>query len=186
MGCWRTGRPGVAVAAHHRRDHRRGRRDLYPVRRAPRQRRPLGRGPRSVSCRGPPALVEDRVHGDQHPAVSGLYNFFMINSNFRGELPRWYHPLFGVKFILAMAVFAIASLLAGRTPLAQRMRTQDEVLAVAESAVGRADHRDLGRDANGAPASSAGRGGTEPVKAVAQADPDTASQQQGQFQSSQR
>lgn len=91
--------------------------------------------------------------------LSGLYNFVMISKGFRGELPGWYHPLFGIKFLLALAVFAIASLLAGRTTLAQRMGA-DEVLAVAESAAGRADHRYLGRDADGTPAGSAGRGGS--------------------------
>ena len=52
--------------------------------------------------------------------VSGLYNFFVIVANY--ELPRWYHPLFGTKFLLAMAIFAIASLLVGITPAAAAMR----------------------------------------------------------------
>jgi hypothetical protein len=55
--------------------------------------------------------------------LSGLFNFFAIVKAFGPELPRWYHPLFGIKFLLALAVFAIASLLAGRTTLAQRLRT---------------------------------------------------------------
>jgi uncharacterized membrane protein len=52
--------------------------------------------------------------------VSGLYNFFVIVTSY--ELPRWYHPLFGLKFLLAFAIFAIASLLAGKTPAAEALR----------------------------------------------------------------
>jgi uncharacterized membrane protein len=59
--------------------------------------------------------------------LSGLYNFFAITRNYGPELPRWYHALFGIKFLLALAVFAIASLLAGRTAMAQRLRTQTKL-----------------------------------------------------------
>jgi uncharacterized membrane protein len=52
--------------------------------------------------------------------VSGLYNFMAIAMRY--ELPRWYHPLFGIKFLLALAVFAIASLLAGKSPAAVALR----------------------------------------------------------------
>lgn len=52
--------------------------------------------------------------------VSGLYNFAMIVVQY--ELPRWYHPIFGVKFLAAFGVFAIASALAGKTPAAEAMR----------------------------------------------------------------
>lgn len=52
--------------------------------------------------------------------VSGLYNFLMIVVEY--TLPRWYHPLFGVKFLLALAIFAIASLLAGKSPAAESLR----------------------------------------------------------------
>jgi uncharacterized membrane protein len=52
--------------------------------------------------------------------ASGLYNFITLVQAY--ELPRWYHPVFGVKFLLAMGVFLIASLLAGRTALAERLR----------------------------------------------------------------
>lgn len=54
--------------------------------------------------------------------ISGLYNFITIKHNYKLVLPRWYDPVFGVKFLLAFAVFAIASLLVGRTALAQRLR----------------------------------------------------------------
>lgn len=52
--------------------------------------------------------------------VSGLYNFMMIAIQYR--LPRWYHPIFGVKFLLALVIFAIASLLAGKSPAAESLR----------------------------------------------------------------
>jgi uncharacterized membrane protein len=55
--------------------------------------------------------------------VSGLYNYFTIKSNYKVVLPRWYEPAFGIKFLLAFAVFTIASLLVGRTSLAQRLRS---------------------------------------------------------------
>ena len=56
--------------------------------------------------------------------LSGIYNFIMIVEHYRDVLPKWYQMLFGIKFILAMIVFAVASLLPGRTALAQRMRTK--------------------------------------------------------------
>ncbi|HWC90931.1 MAG TPA: hypothetical protein VG433_14775 [Pirellulales bacterium] len=56
--------------------------------------------------------------------LTGLCNFAIIVVNYRDDLHavRWYHPLFGVKFLLALAVFTIASLLSGRTALADRVR----------------------------------------------------------------
>jgi uncharacterized membrane protein len=54
--------------------------------------------------------------------LSGLYNYLTIRQNYKVVLPRWYEPAFGVKFLLALAVFTIASLLVGRTSLAQRIR----------------------------------------------------------------
>jgi uncharacterized membrane protein len=68
--------------------------------------------------------------------ISGLYNFVMTVHDY--TLPKWYHPLFGIKFILAMAIFLIASLLTGKTAAAARVRqkasfwmTVNIVLAVA-------------------------------------------------------
>ncbi|HEX4145920.1 MAG TPA: hypothetical protein VHY91_20625 [Pirellulales bacterium] len=54
--------------------------------------------------------------------LSGFYNYFTVKSNYKLVMPRWYEPLFGIKFLLALAVFTIASLLVGRTALAQRLR----------------------------------------------------------------
>ena len=56
--------------------------------------------------------------------VSGLYNFMMIAIEYR--LPRWYHPLFGARFLLALAIFAIASLLAGKSPASEALRRNAE------------------------------------------------------------
>jgi uncharacterized membrane protein len=52
--------------------------------------------------------------------LSGLYNIGIASVHF--QLPRWYMPLFVVKFLLAFGIFAIASLLAGTTPAAEQMR----------------------------------------------------------------
>jgi uncharacterized membrane protein len=52
--------------------------------------------------------------------VSGLYNFMMLVVEYR--LPRWYHPVFGVKFLAAMVIFALASLLAGSSPAGDAVR----------------------------------------------------------------
>lgn len=52
--------------------------------------------------------------------VGGLANFFLINQQFKLEKP--YHMFFGIKFLLALPIFFIASLLTGRTALADRVR----------------------------------------------------------------
>ncbi|MBI2827163.1 MAG: hypothetical protein HYX69_21030 [Planctomycetia bacterium] len=52
--------------------------------------------------------------------VSGLYSFFTLNA--QSKLPPAYHMLFGIKFVLALGVFALASLLVGRSAAAQRIR----------------------------------------------------------------
>ncbi len=52
--------------------------------------------------------------------VSGLYNIAVTSIKY--TVPAWYNPLFGVKFLLAMIIFAVASLLIGKTPLADQVR----------------------------------------------------------------
>ncbi len=52
--------------------------------------------------------------------ISGLINF--INAVKLYDLPKLYHPLFGIKFLLALVVFFIASVLAGRSSLADKFR----------------------------------------------------------------
>ena len=51
--------------------------------------------------------------------VSGLYNIGLTSVDYR--LPRWYMPVFVVKFLAAMAIFMLASLLAGKTAAAERL-----------------------------------------------------------------
>ncbi len=52
--------------------------------------------------------------------VSGLFNF--VSTIQKYQVPSAYHMLFGIKFILAFAMFFLASALAGRSSLAQRLR----------------------------------------------------------------
>lgn len=53
--------------------------------------------------------------------VSGFYNFFLFMGIYK-NLPKLYHPLFGVKFLLALGLMAIMALVAGKTSLAERVR----------------------------------------------------------------
>jgi uncharacterized membrane protein len=53
--------------------------------------------------------------------ITGFYNFFMI-IRANPELPGAYHPLFGIKFLLAIVVFFFAALLAGKSAGAGRAR----------------------------------------------------------------
>jgi uncharacterized membrane protein len=52
--------------------------------------------------------------------LSGLYNIGVTSIRFR--LPRWYMGVFGVKFVLALIIFTVASLLTGKTAAADEMR----------------------------------------------------------------
>ncbi len=52
--------------------------------------------------------------------ISGFYNFFTLNARYK--FPPLYHPLFGIKVLLALGIFAIASILSGRSSTAQRVR----------------------------------------------------------------
>jgi putative copper export protein len=55
--------------------------------------------------------------------LSGLYNIYVIETHtLAPKNYAWYHPLFGVKFLLAFAIFGIASLLSGKTPAADKLR----------------------------------------------------------------
>lgn len=51
--------------------------------------------------------------------VSGLYNFLQKNKQ---GLPPIYHMLFGIKFLLAFAIFFLASVLTGRSPAFAKLR----------------------------------------------------------------
>jgi uncharacterized membrane protein len=55
--------------------------------------------------------------------ISGIYNIVIIEKY--TTAPKaffWYHPIFGVKFLLAMVLFMIASLLVGKTSAAAKLR----------------------------------------------------------------
>jgi hypothetical protein len=57
--------------------------------------------------------------------ASGLYNYIMFVREAKGggaPLPSAYHMLFGVKFLLALFVFFVAAILAGKTSLADKFR----------------------------------------------------------------
>ena len=58
--------------------------------------------------------------------LSGAYNFFAAIQASKAdgglELAKFYHPLMGVKILLALVVMFLASLLSGRSPAAKRMQ----------------------------------------------------------------
>ena len=56
--------------------------------------------------------------------LSGPYTFAVAHMSL--VLPKPYHMLFGIKLLLAMYIFFMASLLAGRTSLAERLRQKAE------------------------------------------------------------
>jgi uncharacterized membrane protein len=52
--------------------------------------------------------------------VSGFYNFITVAVQY--QVPRWYHMVFGIKFLAALVIFAVASLLAGKSPAGEALR----------------------------------------------------------------
>jgi uncharacterized membrane protein len=64
--------------------------------------------------------------------ISGVWNFVSFMHEAKSELPEWeawrhsymmlYNALFGIKFLLAMVIFFIASALAGRSAGTQKIR----------------------------------------------------------------
>lgn len=54
--------------------------------------------------------------------LSGFYNFLFVVVPGYKNLPALYHPLFGVKFLLAIGLMAIMAFLAGKTSLAEKLR----------------------------------------------------------------
>jgi uncharacterized membrane protein len=52
--------------------------------------------------------------------VSGFYNFIVLVAHY--QVPRWYHMLFGLKFLAALVIFAIASLLSGKSSAGDALR----------------------------------------------------------------
>jgi hypothetical protein len=54
--------------------------------------------------------------------LSGFYNLFFVILWPNEKLPPLYHMLFGLKFLLALALFFVAAALAGRSGLGARLR----------------------------------------------------------------
>ncbi len=55
--------------------------------------------------------------------ATGFYNFFTVGLP-KGDVDPGYHAVFGIKFLLALSVFFLASVLAGRAPAFESMREQ--------------------------------------------------------------
>ncbi|MCF6287203.1 MAG: hypothetical protein L3K26_18770, partial [Candidatus Hydrogenedentes bacterium] len=53
--------------------------------------------------------------------VSGFYNYLAV-TRFAHEGQGQYHMLFGIKFLLAFAVFMLASMLSGKKAIAQKLQ----------------------------------------------------------------
>ena len=54
--------------------------------------------------------------------LSGLVNFVRIIKGLPPEIQPFYHAMFGTKFVLALLVFFLASVLAGRSAAFEKMR----------------------------------------------------------------
>jgi uncharacterized membrane protein len=58
--------------------------------------------------------------------VTGIYNFLVINNQVKAageQLEPTYHMLLGIKFLLGLLVMFLAALLAGKTSVADKFRT---------------------------------------------------------------
>ncbi len=53
--------------------------------------------------------------------LSGLYNMAMVSIKY-SNVPKYYNALLGVKILLALIVFFVASMLAGRSEIGKKMR----------------------------------------------------------------
>ena len=59
--------------------------------------------------------------------VSGLINFIRINRTLPADANKMlYHSLFGIKFLLALVVFFLASALSGRSTAFQKLRANSK------------------------------------------------------------
>lgn len=63
--------------------------------------------------------------------VTGLANFMLIVQRFEFDKSAFpgdkYHMLFGIKFLLSLAVFMLSALLAGRTGTAEKLRRNERL-----------------------------------------------------------
>lgn len=53
--------------------------------------------------------------------ITGLYNFMAV-TRFEHDGQSAYHMLFGIKFLLAIAIFGLASMLAGKKAISQKLQ----------------------------------------------------------------
>ncbi len=73
--------------------------------------------------------------------ASGLYNFITINASLRDGgaavqgIKPMYHALFGVKFLLGLGIFFIASALVGRSAAFERVRANARLWATVNIAL---------------------------------------------------
>ena len=58
--------------------------------------------------------------------VTGFYSIVQKSRAF--DLPSYYHPLIGIKILLALAIFWIMSTLTGRSESAEKMRQNEKKL----------------------------------------------------------
>lgn len=67
--------------------------------------------------------------------VSGFYTYIAVGvPAHRGD--GTYHMLFGIKFLLAMLIFLLASLITGRTSLAQKLQANNKMWLVVSILLG--------------------------------------------------
>ena len=96
--------------------------------------------------------------------ISGLYNTARVSINY--DLPSTYHMLLGIKILMGMGVFFLASALSGRTDLAKKLRKSEKkwlsvalVLAVAliliAGYMGSLDHKPKSKEVEGTPTKQA-------------------------------
>ena len=87
---------------------------------------PLGEEQRKALCeRARPLWSRIVMLSTLFLIVSGLWNFFLTRQMFLDaelKLPKLYNMLFGIKFLLALAIFFFASALAGRGRGTQHFR----------------------------------------------------------------
>jgi uncharacterized membrane protein len=80
-----------------------------------------------------PADAFNALHGQMRPRwakivaaaigtllVTGLANYFIARHLY--HLPKWYHMIWGIKFLIALVIFFLSSVMAGRSALADKFR----------------------------------------------------------------
>lgn len=57
--------------------------------------------------------------------VTGLINFGIISSQY--VVPKWYHMVWGIKFLIALVIFFLMSALSGKSALADKLRQNSKL-----------------------------------------------------------